>query len=108
MADVLTLLTKEEIRQIFREEIKAFFDDHRSAPMQPSAPAPVDRIGGVELAREITKLTASSIYAKTSRREIPHSKRDGKLTFVESELRRWMTENKRATKSELAARAASM
>jgi excisionase family DNA binding protein len=49
-------------------------------------------IGGVELAQQITGLSKSTIYRKTSEGTIPHSKQ-GRLYFSRTDLIRWVKEN---------------
>jgi predicted DNA-binding transcriptional regulator AlpA len=55
---------------------------------------------GVDTLREITGYSKPTIYLKTSKNEIPHFKRDGKLFFRHSEIIRWMTEYRIETKAE--------
>jgi len=70
---------------------------------QPAEKAIPD-IFGVETLQEITGYSRASIYAKTSRNEIPHFKRDGRLYFKHSEVMAWITENRIVTKSEFSQR----
>lgn len=52
-------------------------------------------IGGLALAREITRLSESRIYALVSTRQIPHSKRGNKLYFNRAELLAWVATGSR-------------
>lgn len=52
-------------------------------------------VGGLELAREITRLSESRIYALVSARQIPHSKRGNKLYFNRAELLAWVATGSR-------------
>lgn len=54
-----------------------------------------DTIGGIELAQEITGLSKSTIYKRTMRRELPHSRVGGRLYFNRSELEAWINSGKR-------------
>lgn len=54
-----------------------------------------DTIGGIELAEEITGLSKSTIYKRTMRREMPHSRVGGRLYFNRSELEAWINSGKR-------------
>lgn len=51
--------------------------------------------GGIDLAREITRLSKPRIYALVSKRGIPHSKRGNKLYFNRAELLAWVAAGKR-------------
>lgn len=64
----------------------------------------IPEIYGLDALREITGYSKASIYAKTSRGEIPHFKRDGKLYFRHSEIVDWMTANKIETKTDFSLR----
>jgi predicted DNA-binding transcriptional regulator AlpA len=59
----------------------------------PSTP---DEIGGIELAQQVTRLSAARIYTLVSKRLIPHKKRGNRLTFRRSELMDWLDEGNRA------------
>ncbi len=61
-------------------------------------------IYGLDVLIEISGYSKASIYAKTSRGEIPHFKRDGKLFFRHNEIVAWMTSNKIETKTEFSQR----
>lgn len=60
-----------------------------------------DKIGGMDLAREVTGLSKATIYGLTSRREIPHRKLGKRLYFEESELVDWINSFRRKTVTEL-------
>lgn len=51
-----------------------------------------DRIGGIELACEVTGYKANTIYQKVCSRAIPFNKPEGRLVFSENKLRHWMME----------------
>lgn len=55
-----------------------------------------DEIGGIELARQVTRLSAARIYTLVSERKLPHKKRGNRLTFRRSELMNWLDEGNRA------------
>ncbi len=57
--------------------------------------------GGINLAVQITGLSANTIRAYASSRKIPHSKPFGRLVFNRDELFQWVSERKRFTKAEL-------
>ena len=62
-----------------------------------SNPAPADEVGGIELARQVTRLSAARIYTLVSERKLPHKKRGNRLTFRRAELLAWLDEGNRET-----------
>lgn len=89
----LTQLSTEELKELIGDQLKSALKelDFKTQTQQP-------RIGGVELAEEITGYTRSSIYTMVSRGKLPNFKRDGRLLFNEESLRNWLTEGERAEK----------
>lgn len=77
-------------RAVVREELAAI--------LQTPSVAPLDAIGGIELAMEITALSKSRVYALVQQRGIPHSKRGNKLYFSRAELLAWVEAGKREEK----------
>ena len=75
--DRLEALTRET-QQMLRGEIK-----------------PKDEIGGMLLAREITRLSTARIYTLVSEGKIPVSKRGNRLTFNRADLLDWINQGKR-------------
>lgn len=65
-----------------------------------SSPTP-DEVGGIELARQVTRLSAARIYTLVSERKLPHKKRGNRLSFRRSELLSWLEEGNRALKGEV-------
>ncbi len=62
-----------------------------------SATAPTDEVGGIELARQVTRLSAARIYTLVSERKLPHSKRGNRLSFSRKNLLEWLNEGNRET-----------
>ncbi|MBC3786482.1 helix-turn-helix domain-containing protein [Spirosoma utsteinense] len=56
-----------------------------------------DEVGGIELARQVTRLSAARIYTLVSKRQIPHMKRGNRLTFRRTQLLAWLDEGDRKT-----------
>ncbi|GAB2575283.1 hypothetical protein [Spirosoma areae] len=54
-----------------------------------------DQVGGIELARQVTRLSAARIYTLVSKRAIPHAKRGNRLTFNRLQLLGWLAEGNR-------------
>jgi predicted DNA-binding transcriptional regulator AlpA len=94
---ILTQLTAEEIRHLFRDEIERFFGtaDSRTKP-------DVDETGkGAAFASRITGKAIPTIYSLVHQRLIPHSKRGGDLYFSRSELEEWIRSGRRKTRAEI-------
>lgn len=81
------------------EEITARLDaltvEVRSLKGRTKETAPADEIGGLELAVAVTGLARRTLYKKTMRREIPHSRKGGRLYFKRSELLAWLETGRR-------------
>lgn len=60
----------------------------------------IPEIFGAKTFKEITGYSFASIYAKTSKNELPHFKRDGKLFFRRDEVMDWLTANRVLTADE--------
>ncbi|WP_052731238.1 helix-turn-helix transcriptional regulator [Spirosoma radiotolerans] len=84
------------IREVIQQELSKF---HLELQQKP-----INSIGGIELAQQITGLARSTIYNLVSQRKIPFSKpqNSGRLYFVESDLRAWIQEGRWQTKNEIA------
>ncbi|HAO09480.1 MAG TPA: hypothetical protein DCQ50_21410 [Chryseobacterium sp.] len=85
-------LTVEQLRALLKENI--------------SIPAPAtaqleDEIGGIELAKSVTKLSFKTIYQLTSKRMIPFFKKGKFLYFSRKELETWIRSGKKQTVSEI-------
>lgn len=59
----------------------------------------------IEEAALLTGYKVKGIYDMTSRKTIPHYKRNGKLYFKKEELEAWMTENRVLTQDEINSKA---
>lgn len=100
---VFTQLSVTEVRQLFQEELAAFFATH----VFDKGPTQTDEIGGIELAEAITGLARPTIYSLASQRKIPHSKKGKKLYFSRFELTEWIKAGRRKTTADLQAEAES-
>ena len=76
----------------------------KATPSLQPAEKSIPDIFGVETLQEISGYSRASIYAKTSRNEIPHFKRDGRLYFKHAEIMAWLTEARVETKTEFSNR----
>jgi excisionase family DNA binding protein len=69
------------------------------APLKPTAENIVTKVY-IDMAIRVTGYTKSTIYKLVNLREIPHSKRRGKLRFDEKALREWRKGRPRETAEE--------
>jgi excisionase family DNA binding protein len=95
---LLTQISDEEIRKLFREELENFFAEKRISESKTE----IEEIGGIDLAIEVTGLAKPTIYGLVSERKIPHSKRGKMLYFSRKELTDWLKQGKRKTNAEIA------
>ncbi|WP_460977487.1 helix-turn-helix domain-containing protein [Spirosoma knui] len=63
--------------------------------LRSSNQLPLDEIGGIELAEQITRLSKPRIYTLVSQRAIPHKKRGNRLHFNRTELLEWVERGNR-------------
>jgi len=61
-------------------------------------PTNTNEVGGIELARQVTRLSAARIYTLVSERAIPHKKRGNRLYFNRAELLSWVERGNRQEK----------
>ena len=97
---IFTQLTSSEIKQLFREEIQAYFSEN------PVSSEPSNQLGNVVDLDGLLKArpfigSRSTIYKKISKGLIPHSKRGKKLYFDLDEIDRWLLSNKVKSVTEL-------
>ncbi len=79
-----------------QKEINAGFDRLEKATLINAKP-----VLDIEEAALFTGYSVKGLYALTSKRQIPHYKRNGKLYFKKEELVAWMTEQKILTDKEM-------
>jgi len=68
--------------------------------VNPDTDKAIPPVFGVKTLSEMTGYSINTIYSKTSKNEIPHYKRDGRLFFKKDEVEKWLTMNKILTKEE--------
>lgn len=56
---------------------------------------PIEDLLDIDAAATLVKLKTSTIYALTSRRQIPHLKRGNRLYFLRHELLEWLLQGRR-------------
>lgn len=84
------------IAPIVERSVTKALKEERRHVKQSKAPK---RIGGIELAIEVTGLAKQTIYAKCSKNEIPYFKRGGKLYFNREKLTMWLEEGNETVNS---------
>ena len=94
---VLTQISLEEFREIIREEIHRAFKQLDFG----SSTEDFDEILDVNKACQFLGVSKSTIYKKTSDREIPHSKVGKRLYFKRSELIEWISEGRQKTMKDI-------
>jgi hypothetical protein len=100
---VFTQLSIPEVKQLFRQELEAFFAEHTIA----TAHNEPDEIGGIALAQEVTGLARPTIYGLVAQSKIPCMKQGKKLYFSKQELTNWIRQGRRKTIADIEAEAES-
>lgn len=80
-------LTVEQLRSLLKENVTI------TSPSLKDA----DEIGGIDLAKRVTKLSFKTIYQLTSKRKIPFFKKGKFLYFSKTELENWIRSGKKQT-----------
>ena len=98
---VFTQLTIPEVKQLFRQELEAYFTVNKQTANTPTEPA--DRWFNLdELINYLPDRPArQTIYGKVSSNEIPHYKDAKKLRFLKSEIDQWLKQGRKKTSLEL-------
>jgi len=86
---------EKPIFQLTVGEFLTILKQEQKTPVSINPPVP--EIFGAKTLKEITGYSFASIYSKTSKNELPHFKRDGKLFFRRDEVIGWLTANPVAT-----------
>ena len=84
---VFTQLSVPEIRQMFRQELEAFFQKKENG--ENAGPQP-DKIISIDEAAVLVKLAKATIYCLVSQKKIPYMKQGKKLYFSTNELNNWI------------------
>lgn len=88
---------REIIRPIVENSVKSALSD---LAIFDNEAVPSDFLNAEEAA-EFLQLSIHTLYGKTSKREIPHTKRGKKLLFKRSELEQWIDQGRISTQEEL-------
>lgn len=97
---VLTQLSITEVRELFRQELKQFFDDHSLQTQEQNPAQKIVDLDGLLKARPFIG-SKSTIYKKVAAGEMPHAKNGKRLFFDLDEIDEWLMSNKVETVAEL-------
>jgi excisionase family DNA binding protein len=92
----LTNISEQEFKEFLKDALKEILSDQLGA-LKQQLPDVLD----VQQASDFLKLKVTTIYEKTSRKEIPHFKKGNKLYFHLSELQEWIRQGKVKTREEI-------
>ncbi len=98
----MTTLKVDERTPIFQLTVAQFRQLLNEKPTR-SVNQPKEEIPeyfGAKTAAKISGYSLNTIYSKTSRKEIPHIKRNNKVLFNRNDFLSWLTENQVRTKTD--------
>jgi excisionase family DNA binding protein len=98
----LTNLSEEDFKVFLKQALTEILGTNTSTS-KPDLPDVLD----VKQAADFLRLKVSTLYEKTSQKNIPHFKKGNKLYFEKSELQKWVQEGKVKTTYEIQGEAAS-
>ena len=92
----LTNLSEQEFKEFLKDALKEILSQQLGAVKQQ-----LPDILNIKEASEFLKLKITTLYEKTSRKQIPHFKKGNKLYFYLSELQNWIKQGKVKTREEI-------
>jgi excisionase family DNA binding protein len=95
MVQFLMNISEQEFKEFLKQSLKEILAEQ--SPAQPAEPEKMN----VEQAAKFLDYEISTLYEKTSKKEIPHTKKGNRLHFYRSELIEWLKTGKVKTRSEL-------
>lgn len=95
MSNELIITSKEELQALIIDAIGAGLERHQD--LSPSEPLPV--VLDIDAFCAYTGLSKQTVYRKTRKGEVPHSKRGKRLYFDKKEVDEWLLANKISTKT---------
>ncbi len=98
----LTNISSEEFREFLKDALKEILSEQLGA-VKNQLPEILD----IHQAAEFLKLKITTLYEKTSRKQIPHLKKGNKLYFYLSELQNWIKQGNVKTQGEIESEAVS-
>lgn len=97
---IITHLTIDELKEMFRVEMQAAL-----AAIPPVEGVPQEDLLSTSSACELLNIAKSTLYNLVYKQAIPCMKRGKKLYFSKKELVKWVSQGRKSTKEEMAARA---
>ncbi|MEM9824140.1 MAG: helix-turn-helix domain-containing protein [Bacteroidota bacterium] len=94
----LIITSKEDLKNFIQQAVKSAVKHCFSEQQRDESPP--DQIYGIKKAAEVLGIAIPTIYAKTSKGEIPHFKKGKKLYFRHSELMDWIEAGRQSTLQE--------
>ncbi len=92
----LTNLSEQEFKEFLKDALKEILSEQLGAVKNQ-----LPDILNIKEASEFLKLKITTLYEKTSRKQIPHFKKGNKLYFYLSELQNWIKQGKVKTREEI-------
>lgn len=92
----LTNISGQEFKEFLKDALKEILSEQLGA-VKNQLPEILD----IQQAAEYLKLKITTLYEKTSRKQIPHFKKGNKLYFYLSELQNWIKQGKVKTREEI-------
>jgi excisionase family DNA binding protein len=96
----LTSLSEQEFKEFLKTAIQEVFGESLNG-LKPESP----ELMNVDQAAEFLKLKPSTVYGKTSKKQIPHQRKGGKLYFNKTELLEWVKKGEVKTSDTIEAEA---
>ena len=96
----LTNISDQEFKEFLKDALKEILGDKLGA-LKEQQPEILD----VQQAAQFLKMKTTTLYEKTSRKQIPHFKKGNKLYFHLSELQKWIKQGKVKTSEEISCEA---
>ena len=96
----LTNITEQEFKAFLKDALKEILADKPGA-LKEQQPEILD----VQQAALFLKMKTTTLYEKTSRKQIPHFKKGNKLYFHLSALQHWINQGKVKTSEEISCEA---
>ena len=96
----LTNISDQEFKEFLKDALKEILGDKLGA-LKEQQPEILD----VQQAAQFLKMKTTTLYEKTSHKQIPHFKKGNKLYFHLSELQKWIKQGKVKTSDEISCEA---
>lgn len=95
MLDKVVLLTQDELEMMIAEVVDRTLKEQQAAQPAVSHPEVMD----IDAFCAYTGLSKQTVYRKTRKGEVPHSKRGKRLYFDKREVDEWLLANKVSRKT---------